>query len=294
MSALTRPAPPSRWRARALRIVRWLPRYVVLVLLALLFLIPFYVMVRNAGMTQPQILAPQWLLLPPDPSKYVDNIAKLLGDPLSPIVSGLTNSMIVSLTAVIGALAFASLAGYALARIQSRWARPIFYLVVLTLMIPSATSFLPLYVIVAQLGWVNTLQGLIVPSLFSAFNVFLFRQFFLEFPRELEEAGKIDGLGHAGIFWYLVLPNSKGIFLSLGTLTFLGSWNSFIWPLVIGTSSSMWTIQVVLSTFITAQRINLSGLFAGALISILPVLLIFAVLQRYLVEGFKRSGIGGT
>lgn len=110
----------------------------------------------------------------------------------------------------------------------------------------------------------------------------------------MEEAGTIDGLGHWGIFWHLVLPNSRGIFLSLGTLTFLASWNSFIWPLVVGTSSSMWTIQVVLSTFITAQRINLPSLFMGALLAIIPVLIIFAILQRYLVDGFKRSGISGS
>lgn len=281
-------------RSSAIRIIRWIPRYVVLIALATLFLIPLLILVRSAGMTQPEILSPNWSWIPKDPAQYVKNLQKLLGDPVSPVLSGLFNSMVVSVSTVIGALTFASLAGYALARIPSRWSRPVFYLVVLTLMIPSATSFLPLYVIVSDLGWVNTMQGLIVPGLFSAFNVFLFRQFFLEFPKEIEEAGTIDGLGHWGIFWHLVLPNSRGIFLSLGTLTFLSSWNSFIWPLVVATSSSMWTIQVVLSTFITAQRINLPSLFTGALVAIIPVLIIFAVLQRYLVDGFKRSGISGS
>ncbi len=282
-----------RRRRRLRRGLRWLPRYLILLVLLILFITPFYVLVRNAGMRQSEILAPAWHLLPKEP-RWADNMGALLSDPVSPIGSSLRLSVVVALITVVGAVTLASLAGYGLARLPSRWSRAVLYLVVLTLIIPSATSFLPLYVIVANLGWVNSIQGLTIPVMFSAFNVFLFRQFFLEFPREIEEAGTIDGLGPWGIYRHLVLPNSIGIFVSLGTLTFLASWNSFLWPLVIGTSSSMWTIQVALSTFITAQVINLPLLFAGALLAIIPVLIVFVVLQRYLVEGFKRSGISGS
>ncbi len=273
--------------------VRWGPRYIVLIALAILFLIPFYIIIKSAGMTQAEILASKWTWFSKDP-QYLKNLQVLLDDPVAPVIGGIVNSMLVATLTVVGSLTFASLAGYALARIPSRWSRLVLFVVVLTLMIPSATSFLPLYVIVADLGWVNTLQGLIVPGLFSVFNVFLFRQYFLGFPREIEEAGVIDGLSHWGVFRHIVVPTSHGIFLSLGTLTFLASWNSFLWPLVIGTSSEMWTIQVVLSTFITAQIVNLPSLFMGALVAIIPILLMFAFLQRYLVEGFKRSGIGGS
>jgi len=288
LSALARPR-----RDRFRRALRWTPRYLILIPCAILFLIPFYILFKSAGMTQAEILGLKWTWFAKDP-QYLKNLQVLLADPVAPVIGGLINSFIVSTITVIGSLAFASLAGYALARIPSRWSRPMLFLVVITLMIPSATSFLPLYVIVADLGWVNTFQGLIVPGLFSVFNVFLFRQHFLGFPREIEEAGIIDGLTQWGVFRRLVVPTSHGIFLSLGTLTFLASWNSFLWPLVVGTSSSKWTIQVVLSTFITAQIINLPSLFMGALVAIIPILILFVFLQRYLVDGFKRSGISGT
>jgi multiple sugar transport system permease protein len=278
---------------RLRRWVPWLPRYVVLAVTSILFVVPFYIVLRGAGMTQAELLSPHFAWIPHDP-RYVDNIKALLANSGAPVIRGLVNSLIVASVTVAGSLAFASLAGYGLARVPSRWSGPVLYVVVLALMIPAATSFLPLYVIVSYLGWVNSYQGLIVPALFSAFNVFLFRQFFLEFPREIEEAGIVDGLSHWGVFRHLVVPNSIGIYLSLGTLTFLASWNSFLWPLVVGTSSDMWTIQVVLSTFITAQLINLPSLFMGALVAILPVVVMFFILQRYLVEGFKRSGISGT
>jgi multiple sugar transport system permease protein len=284
---------PQRRGGRIRRALHWSPRYLVLISLGILFLIPFYIMIKSAGMTQAEILSSKWTWFSKDP-QYLKNLQVLLSDPVAPVANGLLNSMLVSTATVIGSLTFASLTGYALARIPSRWSRLVLFLVVLTLMIPSATSFLPLYVIVADLGWVNTFQGLIVPGLFSVFNVFLFRQYFLGFPREIEEAGIIDGLSHWGVFRHLVVPTSHGIFLSLGTLTFLASWNSFLWPLVVGTSSSKWTIQVVLSTFITAQIVNLPSLFMGALVAIIPILIIFAFLQRYLVDGFKRSGISGS
>lgn len=275
------------------RALRWTPRYLVLIPCAILFLIPFYILFKSAGMTQAEILAIKWSWLPKDP-QYLKNLQVLLADPVAPVIGGLVNSFVVSSLTVLGSITFAAMTGYALARIPSRWARPMLFLVIITLMIPSATSFLPLYVIVADLGWVNTFQGLIVPGLFSVFNVFLFRQYFLGFPREIEEAGILDGLSHWGVFRRLVVPTSHGIFLSLGTLTFLASWNSFLWPLVVGTNSSKWTIQVVLSTFITAQIINLPSLFMGAVVAIVPILIVFLFLQRYLVDGFKRSGISGS
>jgi multiple sugar transport system permease protein len=160
-------------------------------------------------------------------------------------------------------------------------------------MIPGAVTFVPKYVIVSYLGMVNTLQGIIVPDLFNVFAAFLFRQFYLNFPRELEEAGRVDGLNYWGIYWRLLIPNSRAILISLGVLTFINSWNSFLWPLVIGHDSSTWTVQIVLSTFLTAQTINLPALFMGAAVGILPLLIVFLVMQRYIVQGVARSGITG-
>ncbi|MBV9257569.1 MAG: carbohydrate ABC transporter permease, partial [Ktedonobacteraceae bacterium] len=128
---------------------------------------------------------------------------------------------------------------------------------------------------------------------FSGFTAFLFRQFFLSFPHELEEAGRVDGLGYWGVFWRIVVPNSMGIISALSVIAFINSWNAFLWPLVIGQDQSAWTVQVVLSQFLNAQLLNLHELFIGSAIAILPLVIIFFILQRYIVEGYKQSGLKG-
>jgi multiple sugar transport system permease protein len=204
---------------------------------------------------------------------------------------GLFTSAAVATIQTIGQIFIASLAGYGLARIPYRWANQVFYAMLITLMIPGAVTFVPLFVLVSSLGWVNTLQGLIVPGLFSTFAAFLFRQFYLNFPHELEEAARLDGLGYWGIYQRIVLPNSFAILASLAIIGFINSWNSFLWPLIIGQTSDWWTVQVVLSTFLTAQTINLPALFMGAAIAVLPLIVLFILAQRYIVEGVATSGI---
>ncbi|TCM45244.1 binding-protein-dependent transport system inner membrane component [Kribbella sp. VKM Ac-2568] len=145
--------------------------------------------------------------------------------------------------------------------------------------------------LVSTLGWVSTLRGLIIPGLFQAFATFLFRQYFLNFPRALEEAAQLDGTGYWGTFWRVVVPNSKGFVAAIGTITFIGSWNAFLWPLVIAPDQNSWTVQIALSTFLTAQTINLPQLFLAAGIAILPLVVMFVFLQRWIVEGVERSGI---
>jgi multiple sugar transport system permease protein len=210
-----------------------------------------------------------------------------------PFLSGLENSFIIALLQTIGQILISALAGYGLARIPYRWSNVVFFAILLTLMIPFAVIFVPVYVIVSFLGWVSTLQGLVVPGMFSGFTTFLFRQFFLSFPRELEEAGRVDGLGYWGIFWRVVVPNSWGIISALSVITFIASWNAFLWPLVIGQDATAWTVQVVLSNFLNAQVLNLHELFIGTALAILPLVIIFFILQRYIVEGYKQSGLKG-
>jgi ABC-type glycerol-3-phosphate transport system permease component len=130
----------------------------------------------------------------------------------------------------------------------------VLYAVIATLLIPAAVTFVPSFVLVSTLGWVSTLRGLIVPGLFQAFATFLFRQYFLGFPREIEDAARIDGLGFFGTFWRVVLPNSLGFVAAIGTITFIGSWNAFLWPLVIGQDQNAWTVQIALSTFSPSRR----------------------------------------
>ena len=272
------------------RIVRRILLYGLLALLVIAFLLPFYLLIRNALLTEKQFSGSDgwiWFPLPPQFQSWYD----VFHDDAASMVDGLKNSALIALTQVFGQLLFASLAGYGLARIPFRWSKLFFYGILFTLMIPGAVTFIPTFLVIANIGWVNTLQGLIVPGLFSSFSALLFRQYFLDFPRELEEAAQIDGLGYWGIFWRIVVPNSQAIFLSLGLLAFMGSWNSFLWPLVVGQDASLWTIQVVISTFITQQAVNFPAIFMGAIISIVPLLIIFFFFQRYIVAGLARTGI---
>ncbi|MDP9469344.1 MAG: carbohydrate ABC transporter permease [Chloroflexota bacterium] len=266
-------------------------RYALLIPLALLFLFPFYLIVRNALMTQAEITGPVWQWWPTEPQW--ENFRVLFNNTEAPMATGLRNSAILATVNLIFQTLFASMAGYALARIPVRGRNLAFFVVLSTLMVPSAVTFVPSYVVVAHLHGVNTLWGIVVPGLFNAFATFLFRQFYLDFPIEIEEAGRLDGLGYFGIYRGLLLPNSLGVMMALGILSFIYSWNAFLWPLVIGQSPSTWTVQIVLSTFLTAQTINLPMLFMGAAVGAAPLVIVFLVMQRYIVQGVRMSGIKG-
>jgi multiple sugar transport system permease protein len=264
-------------------------RYVVLVILAALFLLPFYVLLRNGFSTQAGIASARWHWIPD--SLNLDNLRALFADDNVGIARAMLNSTLVSVVQTVATVIISALAGYGLARIEHRLSRLVLGMTVLTLMVPAAVTFIPSFVMVSTLGWISTLRGLIIPLLFSAFATFLFRQFFLGFPRELEEAAFIDGAGYWRTFWLVVMPNTLGICAAVGTITFIGAWNAFLWPLLIGQDREFRTVQVALSQFLTSQRVNLPQLFIGATVAIIPVLLVFIFLQRYLVQGVERSGI---
>ena len=265
--------------------------YLLATVVAVIYLVPYYIMLRNALMTQQEVAAFDWLFWAEQ--MQWKNFTALFNDPVAPMGRGLWNSVVISVLQVGGQLIVCALAAYGLARIQFRWANAVFYLILGALMVPSAAIFVQSFLVVAYLGWVNTLQGLVVPGVFSAFTIFIFRQFFLDFPQDLEDAARVDGLEHIGIFWRIVVPNSVGVFVSLGVLALIRSWNAFLWPLVIGQTKDTWTVQVVLSTFLTAQTLNLPALFMGTLVSVLPIVLLFFLVQRYIVEGVKLSGVKG-
>ncbi|UOZ10866.1 carbohydrate ABC transporter permease [Amycolatopsis sp. WQ 127309] len=272
---------PRSWRKA--------PKYVLASVLSLIFLLPFYIMLRNALMTRQQVTSPDWSWLP-DPLSWV-NFGDLFADASVPMAHSLWNSFLVAVvTAPVGTL-FGSMAGYALARINVPGRRAVFTYVLVTLMIPQSVTFVPTFVVVGSLGGVNTEWGIIAPNLFSAFTVILFRNFYLRFPAEIEEAGRLDGLGYLGVYRRLVLPNSGSMIASLGALMFIESWNAFLWPLVIGQDPSSWTAQIALSTFLTAQSVNLPALFAGALVTIAPLVAMFLVAQRFIVSGIAASGL---
>jgi multiple sugar transport system permease protein len=266
-------------------------RYAALVLAAILFLLPFYLLLRNALMSERDLSSPDWHWLPP--TWHPENFTAIFSDPALPLARSLVNSVAISVVQTAGVLVISGLAGYGLARIPYRWSTAVFYLITATLLIPAAVTFVPSFVVVSTLGWISTLRGLIIPGLFQALATFLFRQFFLGFPKEIEEAAFIDGLGYWGTFWRVVVPNSFGFAAAIGTITFIGSWNAFLWPLVIGREQTTWTVQIALSTFLTAQSVDLSHLFAAALVAIAPLLVMFLFLQRWIVEGVERTGMGG-
>lgn len=266
-------------------------RYTVLVIAAILFLLPYYLILRNGLSSEQDITSPDWTFFPS--SIHWENITELFSDPSVPMAGAMLNSALIAIVQTFGQLLLGSMAGYGLARIPYKHANKIFYAVLVTLMIPSAVTFVPSFVLVSSLGWVSDLRGLIIPGLFSGFVAFLFRQFFLNFPIELEDAARVDGLSYWGTFWRIVFPNSLQFYAAIAVITFIAAWNSFLWPLVIGQDPSSWTVQVALSTFITAQTINLHEVFLGAAVSILPLVLVFLFLQRYLVEGVAQSGIKG-
>jgi len=266
-------------------------RYTALIIFAILFLLPFYLILRDALATEQDITSPSWKLFPS--SLHWSNFTQLFNDQQVPMAHSMMVSAIIGVVQTTGQLLLAGMAGYGLARIPFRYANVIFYAIVATLMIPAAVTFVPSYVLVSALGWVSSFRGLIIPTLFSGFTAFLFRQYFLNFPKELEEAGRVDGLGYWGSFWRIVVPNSLNFIAALAVIDFIISWNAFLWPLVVGQDQSRWTVQVALSTFLTAQTVNIHELFMAAAISILPLVLVFLFLQRYLVQGVAQTGIKG-
>ncbi|OIJ85113.1 carbohydrate ABC transporter permease [Streptomyces colonosanans] len=264
-------------------------RLALLIALALLFLVPFYLLLRNGLSTEQDITSPEWTFFPS--GLRWGNVRELFDDSSVPFARSLLNSALIAVATTLGTLVLASLAGYGLARIPYRHADKVFYAILGTLMVPAAVTFVPSFVLVSSLGWISTLRGLIVPTLFSAFACFVFRQYFLGFPRELEDAAQVDGLGYWRTYWLVVVPNARPVFAAVGTIVFIGAWNAFLWPLVIGQDQSAWTVQVALSSFTTAQVVRLHELFVAAAVSILPLLAVFLCFQRWIVAGVERSGI---
>lgn len=266
-------------------------RYAILGVAALIFLVPFYLLVRNAVTAETDLIRPDWNWLPP--SWEWSNLTGLFHNREMHMTRSMVNSAVIASVQTVGVVLLSSMAGYGLARIPYRYANVVLGVITATLLIPAAVTFVPSFVLISKLGWISTLQGLIVPGLFQAFATFLFRQNFLGFPREIEEAAMIDGCGPWRTFWRIVIPNSKGFVAAIATITFIGSWNAFLWPLVVGRSQDSWTVQIALSTLLTAQSVDFAQLFMGALVAVAPLLVMFVVLQRWIVEGVERTGIAG-
>ena len=263
--------------------------YAAASVLAVLFLLPFYVIWRNAFSTQQAIVSPRWNWWPDQLD--LTTLRAVLGNPRLGVWQALANSAVVSVVQTVLTVVISLMAGYALARWRTRASRVVLGLTVFTLMVPAMVTFVPTFVMVSTLGWISSYRGLIVPVLFSAFATFMFRQAFLDFPRELEESAALDGANTWTTFWRVVVPNTRGTIAAVGTIVFIGAWNAFLWPLLIAQDPAMRTIQVVLSQFMTSQGVRYPEMFTGALIAVAPSLVVFAFLQRWLVQGVERSGL---
>ncbi|MGB7981396.1 MAG: carbohydrate ABC transporter permease [Candidatus Nanopelagicales bacterium] len=203
-----------------------------------------------------------------------------------------TNSAVVATAVTVGNLVFCSMLGYVLAKFDFAGKKYLFWLVMGTLMIPGMVTLVPLFVLVANMGLVNTYAGLILPFLAAPFGVFLMRQFFLAMPDELIDAARVDGAGEFRIFAQVVMPLARPALATLAILTFLGSWNNFLWPLVVATTEDKYTLPVALALYSTGQNQTDYGLLlAGAVVVVVPVLIVFLLLQRYFVQGVAMTGI---
>jgi multiple sugar transport system permease protein len=202
------------------------------------------------------------------------------------------NSVLVALAVTLGNLVFCSALGYALAKLRFPGKRLLFALVLGLLMVPGMVLFVPQFVLVSNLGLVNTYAGLILPYLAGPFGVFLMRQYLLSIPDDLIEAARVDGAGEFRIFWKIVLPLCRPALATLGILTFLASWNNFLWPLVVATTEDKYTLPVALALYSIGQnRINFGLLLAGSVVVVLPIVVVFLLLQRHFLRGIATTGL---
>jgi len=201
------------------------------------------------------------------------------------------NSTVISVLETLGVLVTSALAGYAFARMRFRGRELLFVIFLGTLMVPGEVQLVPNYITVSRLGWLNTYYALIVPFLSSVFGIFFMRQFFATIPNELQDAATIDGASHWTFLWRVVVPLSKPAFITVALLTFLGSWNALTWPLIVTNTPEMRPIMVGLLSFSNEWGTQPRLLMAAATFSVLPVLVLFFVLQRYFIQGIARAGM---
>lgn len=202
----------------------------------------------------------------------------------------LVNTTAVVMIGFVGML-FMAMAGYGFAKFEFRGKGPMFFLVLATMMIPVQVTMIPTYLILSRLHLTNTLVGIAIPTLVSGFNIFLFRQFMTTLPAEILEAAKLDGAGEWRTFWQIVIPMSKPILAVQAVLTFIAGWNSFLWPLIIANDQNLYTLSVGLSLLNKQLAVNPSLQMAAASVMVVPILFVFMIFQRYIVQGFALSGL---
>ena len=266
-------------------------RYVALVVLTILFVSPLVFMVVTSFKTPGEAVAtpPSWWPNPFSTQAY----DRILGAAETPVLRWFLNSLLAATANAALVVVTAALAAYALARMEFRFRKLVFAMIVSTLFVPPVILVIPSYEIVARLFWLDTLVAIIVPTAAGAFGVFFLRQFFSQLPRELEESALLDGANRWQIFTRIVLPLSKPALVTLALLSFLTNWNDFLWPVYVLFSPENQTLQAGLSTLQSANSVRYDLLMAGAVVASVPVLLLYLLAQRFVIEGVSRSGIKG-
>jgi multiple sugar transport system permease protein len=287
-TAATSSTGPVRSRKKAAR-VRAVISQILLSLVALLFLVPIIWMVLSALKPSAEVFT-----VPP----------KLFGSEIKfsnfaeawnylPFGRFIANTVFVAGVGTLITLTASAMAAYAFARLNFRFRGGLFVLYLSTLIVPQEVIVIPMFLVMQELGWVNSYKALILPWAFTAFGTFLLRQFFLTIPIELEEAAKIDGAGHIRILRSVIIPISAPAFAVLAVFTFISYWNSFLWPLIIVNDTNQMTVPLGLQLFLGQQGQRWELLMAAATISMVPTVLLVLLLQRYLVRGIALSGLGG-
>ena len=262
----------------------------LLLFLALGVSFPFVWMLRTSLMLPTVALKfpPIWI----PPTFTAENYRNALT--IQPFARYLLNSVFIATLVVFAQLLTASMGAYAFARLRFRGREPLFLLYLATMMIPSQVTLIPLFVMVAKVGWVDSYAAIIVPAIASAYLTFLLRQFFMSIPRELEDAARIDGAGYFRIYATIILPLSKPALASCGLLSFMGSWTSFLWPLIVIRSRELRTVPLGLAALQQEQGYtDFPQLMAGSVMALLPIMLVFVLLQRYFVQGIALTGLKG-
>lgn len=263
--------------------------YILLILSGLVMLVPFAWMVSTSLKSGEYVLTMPPQLIP-NPATF-DSYRRIFE--LYPVGRMLFNSLLVAVLTTLGQLVTCSMAAYAFARLKFRGHNLVFLLYLATLMVPFQVTITPLFIMMRIFGWINTYQGLILPGVFSAFGTFMLRQSFLTIPTEYEEAAYMDGASPLTIFLKIILPLSKPVLATLSVFAFMGSWNSFLWPLFIVREETLMTLPVGLATLQGRWLTEWNLVMAGTVITVLPMLLLYLFAQKYLVQGYVMSGLKG-
>lgn len=261
----------------------------VLTLAAIPMLLPLAWMVATALKSPDQpILDPAQFL--PRPAHW-ENFGQAWG--AAGIAGAFLNSVLVAGTICAGNVFSSSLAAFAFARLHWRGRDTLFLGYLATLMVPAAVTLIPLFLLMRELGWINTYAALILPATFGPYGTFLLRQFFLTLPGEIEEAARLDGCSHFGVYARVVMPLSKAGLATLAVFSFMGAWTSFLWPLIVTHRAERFTLPVALASFQELYTVQWPLLMAGSLFMVLPMLLLFALAQRFFVEGIQLGAVKG-